>query len=387
MRRLVEPSEAYHALLDWQTGFAIDIPASVTPAAAVAGLAQLYATFPMLGGRIVRTAEGFAFESPLARPVVETTERGTHVDATLSAFAIDTSRPDVTSVSGRLHHALGDVTSVLSIVDHLLGVVGIDPHADSIPPETARDWPIAAERVFGDGQSADAVRETRLFFSGITMPPLKPAQPITVALKPPQVRAIDGACDRANTSLTSVIATATARRFGRDLDRVVVGAPVDCRVFIDPGRLRGIPPRAIGNCSHGALVPVPLSADTPAEVLTAAADCDAELMAQLEAEAPVAPFLDGRLYQPEKNAPPPQFVVSNARGAARRFSRLATAGKVLILPEYSIPAMPMIAVNESPATGAVDITFIVDPADFTAHEVRTIADVLQHTLTEIGKQP
>lgn len=383
MTRLVEPSEAYHAMLDWQTGFAVEVPAAVTAAVAAAGLDRLYTAIPRLGGHIIRTADGFAFEAPRTKPVVETTARDVRVDAALSAFVIDTSRPGVTSISGRLHHALCDVTGILSIVDHLLGVLGIEPHADSIPPEMARDWPIAAERVFGGTQSADSVRETRLYFSGITMAPLKTAQPMTLHLEPPHVHAIDSACAAANTSLTSVIATATAPLFGGGLDRVVVGAPVDCRVFIDPERARGIPPRAVGNCSHGVLVPVSLSARTPAEVLTAAQDSDAEIMAQLEAEAPVAPFLDGRLYQPEHNAPAPQFVVSNARGAARRFSRLATAGKILLLPGSSIPAMPMIAVNESPATGAVDITIIGDPADYTPHDVRTIVDVLGHTLTEI----
>ena len=386
MTRLVEPSEAFHALLDWQTGFAVEVSASVTPTVAASGLNRIYTTFPRLGGRIIRTADGFAFEAPRTRPVVETTARDARVDATLSAFVIDTSRPGVTLVSGRLHHALCDVTGVLSIVDHLLGVLGIEPHADSIPPEIARDWPIAAERVLGGTQSADSVRETRLFFSGVTMAPLKPAQPMTLHLEASHVHAIDSACAAANTSLTSVIATATAPLFRGDLDRVVVGAPVDCRVFIDPERARRIPPRAVGNCSHGVLVPVPHSARTPAEVLTAAQDCDTEIMAQLEAEVPVAPFLDGRLYQPKHNAPAPQFVVSNARGATRRFSRLVTAGKVFVLPESSIPAMPMIAVNESPATGAVDITLIADPADYTPRDVRTIVDVLGHILTEIREQ-
>jgi hypothetical protein len=51
--------------------------------------------------------------------------------------------------------------------------------------------------------------------------------------------------------------------------------------------------------------------------------------------------------RPEHNAAQP--VVSNARGAARRFLRPADALRVTMLPETSIPALPMIAVNEEPS--------------------------------------
>lgn len=40
------------------------------------------------------------------------------MDTALSAFTVDTSQPGTTRVSGRLHHALCDVTGILSIVDH-----------------------------------------------------------------------------------------------------------------------------------------------------------------------------------------------------------------------------------------------------------------------------
>lgn len=384
MTRLIEPSEAYHALLDWQTGFTIEVPATTTPDVAASGLARLYATFPRLGGRIDRTENGFAFDRADAEPVVETTARGARVDAALSAFVVELTRPDAVAVSGRLHHALCDVTGILSIVDHLLGLLGVAPDAESMPVATGPDWPVAAERVFGPAQPTEALRETRLFFSGVTMPPLKPARPTGIHLPPRKVQAIDRACAAASASLTSVIAVAVAARFRAGRDRVVVGAPVDCRVFVDADAPPMIPPRVIGNCSHGILVPVSYSAEGPAEVLAAAADCDVELLAQLEAEVPVAPFRDGLLYQPHNNAPAPQFVVSNARGAACRFTRLANAGTVFLLPESSIPAMPMFAVNETPATGAVDITLIADPADHTRAEAQAIADVLARTLDQIS---
>lgn len=384
MTRLLEPSEVFHAMLDWQTGFAVEVPASVTSAAAAAGVDRMYSAFPRLGCRLVRTTDGFAFEESGGAPAVETSVRGVGVDAALSAFSIDTSRPGVTHVSGRLHHALCDVTGILSIVDHLLGVLGIDPDAESIPPETARDWPIAAERVFGGPQPADVLRQTRLFFSGAPTPPLKPARPVTLHLEAAQVHAIDDACAAASTSLTAVIATAAVPFVGDGTD-CVVGAPVDCRVFVDPERTRATPLRAIGNCSHGALIRVPRSARTPDEMLATARDRDAELMEQLEAETPVAPFLDGRRYLPENNAPA-QLVVSNARGGTRRFPRLAAARKLLVLPQSSIPALPMIAVNESPATGSVDISLIADPADFTPGDARAVVDAVAHTLTQIGER-
>jgi hypothetical protein len=384
MTRLLEPSEVYHALLDWQTGFAAEVPASVTAAVAAAGLDRMYAAFPRLGCRIVRTPDGFAFEEAGTALTVETTARDARADTALSAFTVDTSRPGVTHVSGRVHHALADVTGILSILDHLLGVLGLEPDAESIPPESARDWPIAAERVLGGSQSADALRETRLFFSGAPTPSLKPAHPVTLRLEASQVHAIDDACAAASTSLTSVIAAAVAP-FAGDGDGCVVGVPVDCRVFIDPERTRETPPRAIGNCSHGALVRIPRTARTPDELLAAARDCDAELMDQLEAGSPAAPFADGRRYLPQNN-PPAHIVVSNARGATRRFSRLTTARKLLVLPQSSIPALPMIAVNESPATDAVDITLIADPADYAPGDVRAVLDAVAHTLTQIGER-
>ncbi|GAA3139783.1 hypothetical protein GCM10010466_33600 [Planomonospora alba] len=384
MTRLLEPSEVFHAFLDWQTGFEVEVRAPVTPAAAAAGLARMYAAFPRLAARITRTPDGFAFEAAAA-PAVETTAYGARAHTALSAFAVEASRPEAIRVTGRLHHALCDVTGILSVVDHLLGLLGIRPEADSMPPQVARDWPIPAEAVFGEAQSADAVRRTRLFYSQAPSAPLKPAQPVTLRLPAEQVRDIDGACDAASTSLTAVIATAVAPFVPGHSDRVVVGVPVDCRVFIEPGRMERTPPRAIGNCSHGALVPVPRSARTPAELLEVARACDAELMDRLEAETPAAPFRDGRLYLPEHNAPA-QLVVSNARGAARRFPRLADARKVLVLPESSIPALPMIAVNESPATQDVDITLIADPADYVPTDVRRIVDALAHALTEIGER-
>ncbi|MFL6056976.1 MAG: hypothetical protein ACJ72W_29375 [Actinoallomurus sp.] len=76
------------------------------------------------------------------------------MDTALSAFTVDTSQPGTTRVSGRLHHALCDVTGILSILDRLLGVLGIAPDAESIALETARNWPIAAESMLGGPQSA-----------------------------------------------------------------------------------------------------------------------------------------------------------------------------------------------------------------------------------------
>ncbi|MRH88598.1 hypothetical protein GFY24_14290 [Nocardia sp. SYP-A9097] len=384
MTRLLEPSEVFHAFLDWQTGFEVEVPVTVTPEAAASGLARLYADIPRLGCRITRTPEGFAFEAVPA-PALGTSDQGAQVDAPLSAFAIDISQPGTTRVTGRLHHALCDVTGILSIVDHLLGLIEIEPDAESIPDAAALDWPIAAERMLGGPQSADAIRQTRQFYSGGPSVPLLPAQPVNLHLEPALVQAIDKACATATASLTAVIATAAAPFVGSGTDDVVVGAPVDCRVFIDPARIQEIPPRAIGNCSHGVLVPIPRSARTPAEILATAQDRDAELMDQLDEETPAAPFRDGRRYLPEHNVPA-QLVVSNARGAARRFARLTDATKVLVLPESSIPALPMIAVNESPASGAVDITLIADPADYTPTDVRRLVDALAHTLTEIGER-
>ncbi|MDN3353230.1 hypothetical protein [Actinomadura sp. DC4] len=384
MTRLLEPSEAYHAFLDWQTGFAAEVPASVTPAAAAGGLRRMYSSFPRLGGRIARTADGFAFEETGTAPAVETDAGDVRVDTALSAFTVGTARPGVTEISGRLHHALCDVTGILSILDHLLGELGAGPGAGSIPPETARDWPIAAERVFGVPQPAGALRETRLFFGEAPAPPLKPARPATLHLEAPRVRAIDDVCAAESVSLTAVIAVAAAP-FTGDGEGRRVGVPVDCRVFADPLRAGEFPLRAIGNCSHGALMRMPRPARTVDAVLAAAREYDAELMDQIEAVAPTAPFLDGRRYLPENNLPA-HLVVSNARGATRRFPRLATAGRLLIAPQSSIPALPMIAVNESPATGAVDITLIADPADLAPGDVRAVIDAVAHTLTQIGER-
>ncbi|MGN9837222.1 hypothetical protein ACTMTI_03755 [Nonomuraea sp. H19] len=378
MTRLLEPSEVFHAFLDWQTGFEVEVRASLTPVAAAAGLARMYAAFPRLAARLARTPEGFAFE-PVPAPAIETTAYGARVHAALSAFTVDAARPGTVVVTGRLHHALCDVTGILSMADQLLGLLGVRADAASIPLQAAREWPIAAETVLGGPQSADGIRETRLFYAQAPSAPLKPAQPVTLHLPPEQVQAIDDACAAESTSLTAVIASAVAPLVAGDGDPVVVGVPVDCRVFISPERAEQVPPRAIGNCSHGALVRVPRAhGDVPA---TARA-FDADLLDQLEAETPAAPFRDGRKYLPEHNAPA-ALVVSNARGAARRFPRLADAPRTIVLPESSIPALPMIAVNESPATQAVVITLIADPADHTPTEARRLIDALARTLNDI----
>lgn len=384
MTRLLEPSEAYHALLDWHTGFTVEMAATVTPATAAAGLDRLYSDLPGLGNRIVRTDDGFAFRPPQTVPSAEANGGIAYLDATLSTFTVDTTQSGVTVVMGRLHHVLGDVTSILSVIDHLLGLLGIDPDADSIPTDAGREWPIAAERALGRTQSDDVVRPVRLFFSGASTPPLKPAQPVTLHLDAARVQELQDVCAAEDTSLTSVIAIAAARNLV-GVEHVVVGAPVDCRVFIDPEQAARTPPRAVGNCSHGALVTVPGTTDTSTELLAAARDCDAELMAALEAGAPCVPFLDSRQYLPENNARA-HLVVSNARGAARRFDRLALAHRVFLLPESSIPALPMIAVNESPASGEIDITVIADPADHTPDAVRAALDALANTLTEIRER-
>ncbi len=384
MTRLLEPSEAYHALLDWHTDFSVEVAATVTPAVAAAGLDRLHATLPGLGHRIVRTDDGFAFGPPQIAPSAETGGGMAQVVATLSRFVVDTTRPGMTVVCGRLHHVLGDVTAILSVIDHLLGLLGIEPAADSIPADAGQEWPIAAERALRRTQSDDEVRPVRLFFSGAETPPLKPAQPVTLHLDAAAVRALDNACAIEDTSLTSVIAIAAARHLV-GVEQVVVGAPVDCRVFIDPEQAASTPPRAVGNCSHGALVTVPGTADTPTGVLRAARECDEQLMAALEAGTPCAPFQDSRQYLPENNARA-HLVVSNARGAARRLPRLAAAHRIFLLPESSIPALPMIAVNESPASGDIDITVIADPADHAPSEVRAAVDALANTLTEIRER-
>ncbi|GAA0926255.1 hypothetical protein [Nonomuraea longicatena] len=377
MTRLLEPSEVFHAFLDWQTGFEVEVPAQVTPDAAARALERLYAGFPRLAAGIGRTPDGFAFEPGSA--TVERRPDGARVHATLSAFDVDLSQPDVVRVAGRLHHALCDVTGILSMADELLGLLGAGPHADSIPPEVAREWPIAAETLFGPEQPADAVRATRLFYAQAGSPSLKPAQPISLTLSGERAKALDDRCD---VSLTALIAATVAPLTHGDTDRVTIGVPVDCRVYIGTDRTVPVPPRAIGNGSHGALVPI---ARGSADVLATASAFDDELMDQLEAATPTAPFRDGRRYLPEHNGPA-HLVVSNARGAARRFPRLADARKVIVLPEVSIPGMPMIAVNESPATRAVVITVIADPADHTSTDVRQIVDTLARALDGIGER-
>jgi hypothetical protein len=377
MTRLLEPSEVFHAFLDWQTGFEAEVPAEVAPDAAARALEHLYAAFPRLAARIGRTPDGFVFEPAAA--TVERRPDGARVDTTLSVFDVDLSQPGVVRVTGRLHHALCDVTGILSMADELLGLLGVRPDADSIPPEVAREWPIAAETVFGPEQPAEAVRATRLFYSQADSPSLKPARPISLTLSGERARIVDDRCD---VSLTSLIAATVAPLTHGGTDRVTVGVPVDCRVYIDPDQTALLPPRAIGNGSHGALVPV---ARVSADVLSTARAFDDALMDQLEAAVPTTPFHDGRRYLPEHNGPA-HLVVSNARGAARRFPRLADARKLIVLPEVSIPGMPMIAVNESPATRAVVITVIADPADHTSTEVRQIVDTLARALDGIGER-
>src|SRR5690606_29500399 len=123
------------------------------------------------------------------------------------------------------------VTGILSIADHLAGLLGVAPEAESIAVEDALRWPITAESSFATVQSEDGLRSVQRFYAEATPPPLPRAQPLTLTLPPASMVAIDAACAAAGASLTSVIA-ATAAAFVTG-DRLVVGVPVDCRVFLD----------------------------------------------------------------------------------------------------------------------------------------------------------
>jgi len=377
MTRPLAPSEVFHAFLDWQTDFEIDLPATAD-VPATAALTRLYEQFPALGGRVARTPDGFVLE-PSQEPASVTSGGDVcAVRSELSAFAVAAPRPGVLRLSGRLHHALCDVTGILSVADHLAGLLGVDPTAESITDDDAQRWPITAEAAFAAEQSEQGMHAVQRFYAEATPPALPRAGPSTLTLAPAAVIAIDAGCAAAGASLTSVLATAAAA-FVTD-DRVVVGVPVDCRVFLDDA---AIAPRAIGNCSHGALLTVAGRAETTAEILSAAKQYDGDLLDQLESETPAQPFRDGTRYLPEFN-PPAEVVVSNARGAARRFARLASADRVLVVPGCSIPGLPMIAVNESPADGAVTITLVAHPTEFPDDRARALIAALARTLTEIG---
>ncbi|WP_280502467.1 hypothetical protein [Nocardia farcinica] len=377
MTRPLAPSEVFHAYLDWQTDVDVELPAPATVPAADA-LALLYEQFPALGAKVRRTPVGFVLETSRERARVDIDGDTVTVEADLSAFAVQRSRTGAVRIRGRLHHALCDVTGILSVTDHLVGLLGIQPRAESIATDDARRWPVTAEEAFQAATAEHDRHRVGAFYAEATAPDLPPARPVGLHLSAARMASVDAGCAAAGVSLTGVIVTAAAS-FLTD-DALSVGVPVDCRVFLGDS---AVPPRVGGICRHGALLRGAGGAATTAEVVAAAKRCDDDLLDQLESAVPAEPFRDGLRYLPEHN-PPADLVVSNARGAARRFARLADAERVLVLPGCAIPALPMIAVNEHPADGAVTIHLIAHPAEFPDDRARALIDTLARTLTEIG---
>lgn len=368
--RLLAPSEVFHAFLDWQTTFRVEIVRCVAPAAAEMALSELYAGLPGLGAVLERTPDGFALAAPAVAPVVVGTPGGARVDAALSAVTVRATSDGVTRVSGRLHHVLSDVTAILVVLDRLVGLLT----SDGPPPAAMPEWPTPAEELLAR-QPADALAGVRTFYATASPPPLVGARPVTGLLPGARVAALDAALDAAHSSLTAMIAAIAARQLAAG-HAITVGVPVDCRTFLDADT------RAVGNCSHGALLTVPGGHGEPGSPRDVAEATHAALLGQLDVETPLAPFLDGRRYLPELN-PPADLVVSNARGAARRFGRLSTARTVRLLPGSAIPGLPMIAVNEDPVSSDVTLALVAHDMDLDATAARAFVDSLVTTLHEI----
>lgn len=384
MNRLLEPSEAFHACLDWQTQFEIDLRERSIPEQAALALDQVYRHVPGLSSRIQRTGAGFAFRDAGSAPItvvdsiVEAVNRLSHVRIDCGA-----ANGGGTRITGRLHHSLGDVTAIMSIADLLIALLHDHAPSDVLSPVYTMQWPVPAERAFNPDQSQESRNEARQFFAAAPPAVLHAAQPRTIRLERSSILAVDAACDRESVSLSALIASSLADSTSTETGEVRIGFPVDCRGFL-AHRCDSMLLRALGNCSHGALVEFPMNSEPMSELFARARYCDDRILQSLDNESPAAPFSDGRRYLPDRN-PAAQLVVSNARGAARRFEHLGTAHSVRVWPESSIPGLPMVAVNESPTTDAVDVTVIVDAADRGEpldHMMASLAglfDRLEHT--------
>ncbi|WP_145043516.1 hypothetical protein [Mycobacteroides abscessus] len=380
MNRLLEPSEAYHAVLDWHTTFDVEVSSApvVDPAQA---LQQLYRLRPGLASTIERTPEGFALV-PGTEPAVTPTRGGVRAQSPLSSFELNLGSSGTINLSGQIHHALADVTCILTVANLLLTLCTTEPAAADLVPEPR--WPLAAETAASAATRGDAA-QVRRRIGQLPTAVLNVAQPVTLHLPASTAHRLDEVFAAAGTSLTSVICAVVAAQMhrGDDTGALTAGIPVDCRAFgLAPARQLA----QIGNFSHGALVSIPNGPSTNHESLRLSKAIEEDLLDQLNTRTPAHPFLDSTRYLPEVNKPA-DFVVSNARGAARRFEHLRAAQVLVLLPAASIPGLPMIAVNENPATGAVNITLVAHPADPKIPEPRELIGVLSAALTAMEEQP
>ncbi|MBN7558005.1 hypothetical protein ABFW00_20910 [Mycobacteroides abscessus] len=380
MNRLLEPSEAYHAVLDWHTTFDIEV-SSAAVVDPVRALQQLYRVRPGLASTITRTPEGFTF-IPGTEPVVTPTRRGVRAQSPLSSFELNLDPSGTINLSGQIHHALADVTCILTVTDLLLMLCTSETATADLVPEPL--WPLAAEIAVGATAGGDAA-QVRRRIGQLPTAVLDVAQPVTLHLSASTAHMLDELFAAAGTSLTSVICAIVGAQLhrGDDTGALTAGIPVDCRAF-------GLAPECqlaqIGNFSHGALVSIPNSTRSAHESLQLSKAIEEDLLGQLNTHMPAHPFLDSTRYLPEVNKPA-DFVVSNARGAVRRFEHLRAAQVLALLPAASIPGLPMIAVNENPATGAVNISLVAHPADPKIPEPRELIGALAAALTAMEEQP
>src|SRR5690606_11615740 len=209
MTRPLAPSEVFHAYLDWQTDVDVELPAPATVPAADA-LALLYEQFPALGAKVRRTPVGFVLATSRERARVDIDGDTVTVEADLSAFAVQRSRTGAVRIRGRLHHALCDVTGILSVTDHLVGLLGIQPRAESIATDDARRWPVTAEEAFQAATAEHDRHRVGAFYAEATAPDLPPARPVGLHLSAARMASVDAGCAAAGVSLTGVIVTAAA---------------------------------------------------------------------------------------------------------------------------------------------------------------------------------
>ncbi|WP_078322719.1 hypothetical protein [Mycobacteroides chelonae] len=382
MNRLLAPSEAYHAVLDWHTTFDVEVNAAAV-LDPVQALQQLYRLRPALASTIVRTPKGFTFV-PGTEPAVTSTRRGVRAQSPLSSFEVNLGPSGTINLSGQIHHALADVTCILTVTDLLLALCTTETAAADLAAEPL--WPLAAETaVTATSTASDIAAQVRRRIGQLPAVALDAAQPVTLHLPAPTVRMLDEVFVAAGTSLTALICAVVAAQLHRsdDTGAVTAGIPVDCRAFgLAPERQMA----QIGNFSHGALVSIPRGPRSAHESLRLSKALEEDLLGQLNTQTPAHPFLDSTRYLPEVNKPA-DFVVSNARGAARRFQHLRAAQVLVLLPAASIPGLPMIAVNENPATGAVNITLVAHPVDPKIPEPQELIGALAAALTALEEQP
>jgi hypothetical protein len=250
--RQLDPSEIYHAAVDWSGAYSVTCQGPVDAMLLDRAFAALHARVPLLRGRLERNERGFRFRVASER-VPETTVRSGGYEAYLAEMGrpLDSSRElsrlalvrgrDTSYVILSLHHAIADGRAGIALFERVWRNYTALIEGRPLPAGPVEPLPASAETLLvARGWVRDEPSEPIGPAADLAVPPPEVVVPDRVSLDEAETARLFAYCKAEGLSVhgyvcgAALVACRDELRVGDGPLAMMCGCPVDLRYRVTP---------------------------------------------------------------------------------------------------------------------------------------------------------